>query len=217
MEQGIKVLSGQVVKIDPVVAVELAAEMAKITGKNAWASPFTGEVYVSASSARAIAAKNQLIAEGGLNSPNKSALLQIIGEESVRGSGDKLQLGPFIVKDPATGLPMEVAGVEKGVYIQDSLNNGTKFFDVGEVYNKLKAAGFTDNQLWPINQEAIRITMESKNPINYVFTDVDIMLKINKDIPSDKVVIRVREMRWIIEHAAEYGYVKNGNGWIWQP
>ena len=215
-QQGLDVVSGKVVQLEPEIAMDLAAELTKITGKNAWVSETNGMMYLSSSSPRAIAAMQQLIAEG-ITSPNAKVLIRIIAEESVRGSGDKFELGPFLLRDPETGLPQEVVGVEKGVYIQDSLNNGNKFFDVGEVWSTLEDAGFSAEELWSINQEAIQITMEAKNQIDFVFTDVDTLLlehtgRLDADVP-----IRVREMRWIRDHAGEFGYKQDGNHWIWQP
>jgi hypothetical protein len=115
--QGLDILSGKVVQIDPALAMDLAAEISKATGRDAWGSASTGEVYFPASSPRAWAAADQLIAEG-INGPDAGRWMQVIGEESIRGSGSDFQMGPFVAKDSATGLPVKVTGVERGIYFK---------------------------------------------------------------------------------------------------
>jgi hypothetical protein len=60
--------------------------------------------------------------------------------------------------------------------------------------------------------------MESKTPIiKFVYMDVDAALNTYEGVPDPEVPIRVRELRWIIDHADEYGYKREGNSWIWEP
>ncbi len=128
-----------------------------------------------------------------------------------------------MVKDPVTGQVIPAAGVERGVYIQDALNNGKGFFDMGEVYyalrDALKDAGFPkpDQLLWPINEGMLQSAMESKVPLEFVYTDIDVELKKNEGKLDENVLIRIRELRWVRDHAGKYGYIRDGNRWIWQP
>lgn len=229
-QQGLNIINGKVVQVDPALAVDLAAEIAKITGKDTWGSPFTGLIYFPEASPRAWAAEVQLAeiikqSPNQINSSEAQALMRIISEESWRGNQNSLQLGPFLVKDGVTGEVIPIAGVERGVYIQEALNNSKGFFDQGDVYyalsDALKKAGIEEKQidslLWPINEGTIQYAMESKASLEFVYTDIDEILEFWKDEKNiAKIPIRVQELRWINDHAGGYGYMRDGNRWIWQ-
>ena len=57
------------------------------------------------------------------------------------------------------------------------------------------------------------MVMESKTPIEFVYTDIDTELMRYKDVLDEIVPIRIRELRWIKAHADEYGYMRDGNSW----
>jgi hypothetical protein len=59
VQDGLRILDGQVVEIDPALAPDLASRLADLTGRDAWGSQITGEVYSPESSARAWAAADR--------------------------------------------------------------------------------------------------------------------------------------------------------------
>jgi len=205
---GLRILNGEVIQLDPALAVELAKEMPASTGRDTWVSPETGKVYVSSSTPRAIAAAKQLVAEG-MNGPNARALIRIIAKESIRGSGDRLVLGPFRVKE----------SVQKGPYIQDSLNEGGTFFDMGSNVIDIETGAdiwtYLDNNgidTWLINEEVLRIQTETMN-ISRVDFVVEDPISVIKD-PLTRNTFRAREIKWLMENAETDGYTRVDSSWV---
>ncbi len=221
-QQGLQIVNGKVVSIDPGLAQLLAKQLSKATGQNAWGSPTDGNIYLSTTSPRAITALQQLVEEGPLN-PNRAALIRILGEESMRGTGDRLILGPY--KESTGGVPITIDGVEQGLYIQQALNENGLFFDLGSNQIKIETnvgdmwTLLEKNDIDPflVNESTLQIAVENKVPIDFKLVDVDAELAKFALRPDAEVPVRVREMRWLVENAEEYGYVKEGNSWLPTP
>jgi hypothetical protein len=194
-EKGLRIANGEVVEVDPSIAVELGKELSDPgSGHYAWGSDETGLVYRSVSSSRAIAAAIQLVQEG-LNSPNADALIKIIIEESEQGGSGPGILGAF------NG---------DGFYIQQALDRDGAFFNTGpEVWSLLKESKIDP---WEVDKGVIESMLEQKIP-RIDFVSGDIYEYVNNNSPTS---FGVKEINWLLENAENYGYqLVNNHSWIY--
>jgi hypothetical protein len=217
VQDGIHILEGLVVEIDRTLAPDLAAQLADLSGRNAWASRNSGRIYLSTTTPRAIAALEQLVAEGP-SSPNRASLIRIIAEESIRGSGDHLVLGPYRLS--SGGVPVTVDGVTDGLYIQKALNNNGLIYDLGS--NQFTIGRETGN-MWTllkrygvdpieVNEAALQILTDSKIP-RIEFT-VENAFDVIAD-PATMYTSRAAEIRWLLKYAEDYEF--RNNSWTLVP
>jgi len=103
---------------------------------------------------------------------------------------------------------------EGGGYIGEAVENGGVFFDTGgdEVWEMLKASD--ENMLWKVNEAFLREQLEQGIGRIDFNGDVNAVLRKFAGIADKDVPYRVRELRWLIENAHNYGYVKVGNNWL---
>ncbi len=118
-----------------------------------------------------------------------------IARNSIDGSGTRLVLGEGMNS-------MREAMTKGGKYIL--LNPG--------VVDKLK-----QNNIDPylIYEAALRMEVESKIPrIDFVGANVDDLLREWSSKPQDQAPVHVRQIQWLNDNAASFGYQRNGNSWI---
>ena len=135
-------------------------------------------------------------ASGNHSQNNQFAdVIKSIAQNSTGGTGARLVLGEGMT-------PM-----------QEALSNGGKYILVHPgVLSKLKESNIDSFLLY---EAAMRIEIESKIPqIDFVGTNIDILLQEWSGKPEDQAPIHVRQMLWLRTNAQGLGYQQSGNSWV---
>jgi hypothetical protein len=124
-----------------------------------------------------------------------SDLLKSIAQNSMDGNGERLVLGEGMT-------PMT-----------ETLQNGGKYILVHpEVIRKLEQNGI-DSFL--IYETGLRSELAAGIPqIDFVGRNVDELLKEARGKPERQLPAHVRQLLWLKDNAANYGYTHTGNSWI---
>jgi len=118
-----------------------------------------------------------------------------IAQSSTSGSGTRLVLGEGMTS-------MREAMTKGGKYIL--VNPG--------VVDKLKQSNIDP---YLIYEMALRIEVESKIPqIDFVGENVDDLLREWGAKPQNQIPFHVRQLLWLNDNAAGFGYERSGNSWI---
>ena len=130
-----------------------------------------------------------------LQNPQLNQLLKGIAADSSSGSGKRLILGEGM-------LPM-----------REALGNGGKYLLLHpEAINKL-----SQNNIDPflIYEAGMRMEMEAKIPrIEFVGVNVDDLLQEWRGKSQDLAPIHIRQLLWLNNNAASFGYQRSGNSWM---
>jgi hypothetical protein len=130
------------------------------------------------------------------NDPN-SDLLRSIAQNSIDGNGDRLVLGEGM--SPMT----------------EALQHGGRYILVHpDVIRRLEQNGI-DSFL--IHEAGLKSELSSNiSQINFVGGDATKLIRDAQGEPERQLPAHVRQLLWLKENAANYGYVQKGNSWIMQ-
>jgi len=164
---------------------ELAQELAEATGKKVWSSAISGAIYVQESAPEAIDAAKQLVdlvKSGTASDDQIQAALKKLSEITTHGSSDRLVLGSF-------------AGDCDG-YIQEALDSGGNFFDVGDdVWDILNK---NEVDFFKLNEQVVRNQIASGGSIEYTLRGIT-----DKQIPIELSAIEILRSSGGSEDAVE--------------
>lgn len=220
----IDVLDNGLARVGKENAEEFAQKLTEATGKKVWSSSISGAIYIQESAPEAVDAANRLVAlvkSGTAPQEQIDAVLKELAEATTRGSSDRLILGSF-------------AGNHNG-YIQEALDSGGNFFDVGdEVWEILDDNGV---DFFKLNEQVVRNQIESGGSIEYtmrgiaeenVNKELVAIEMLGKDVSSDGVVeavaklldpkdnefpYRMKEVRLLIQNGYDYKLVGDTIYW----
>ncbi|WP_052425597.1 hypothetical protein [Mycobacterium kyorinense] len=145
---------------------------------------------------------NHAFAHGG-PTPQLSQQLADMSTHYIGDNPDRVVLGKW-------------AGPEDG-YIGEARANGGIYFDTGNPSWDALTNGLTDAQerglAWQVNEQFLSTQMEDGvSRIEYVvpkgFSSLEDVVR------SDPKSFSAMEIRYLTEHAAEYGYERVGNSWV---
>lgn len=133
--------------------------------------------------------------ERGERTTEVADLVKTIAESSISGSGNRLFFG------------------ERDATVQKALDNDGKFVLVHpEVENKLKQGNIDP---YTVYIAALIVEMQSKiDQIDFVGGDVDKLALQWNSKPEKNIPIHIRQMLWLKENAAKFGYQQSGNSWV---
>jgi len=122
-------------------------------------------------------------------------LIRTIAESSISGSGTRLVLG------------------EQDAVMREVLGNSGKYILVHpEVANQLKRGDFDP---YLIYATALIMEMENKiSRIDFVDVDVDKFAQEWNGKPEGQTPVHARQILWLKENAANFGYQQSGNSWV---
>jgi uncharacterized protein YukE len=172
---------------------ERVAEASKLTK--------TFDLAEKAAAKTAILNKTDDLARIGAAGGDATAVADDIGRLATHGSGDRLVLGKY--DELAKG----------GGYSAEARINGGRWYETpDDFYPKLKASvGDTkaSELAWATNERFLVQQLESGvKQIDFVGQGIDDVMK---TAPKSA---RAKEIRFLQEHAAKYGYEQVGNSWV---
>lgn len=177
----------------------------------------TWAVAEEAANIPAILDKSNNLARVGRSGENASQLIDDLAELNTHGSGDRLVLGKW--EPHADSLPVdEVAS--RGGYIADAKANGGRWFETAPgQYDVLKGQGLQMD----VNLRVLEREMQAgTSRVEFVGNNVDDLLQEADDLMTtgrtrESLNARYQEVLFLDENAANFGYVRDGNGWTYQP
>ena len=128
----------------------------------------------------------------GAHSDEGIRLVKALAEQSTHGSGTRVVLGRWI---------------EGGGYVAEAQKNGGFYYETAA--GVWDALGKNDALAWAANEQFLRNQLESGIArIDLVGESVDDVLM--KAVGS----FRWKEVNWLLDNAAKYGYELVGNSWV---
>ncbi len=186
-ENGILIITGE-------NAERIVRELSEITDNEVFYSVTSGALNLPQSTREGINAAQKYV-KIGKRGDGSEELLQIIVDNSTRGSGNRLVLGKWDKMEDGGG------------YVKEALDNGGIFLDTGSEISKL----LDENgiEFWVINEKFLENQLESGvERIDFVSGDIwDVLAK-------DPKSYRAKEIQWLLENAPKKGYELVGNSWI---
>ncbi len=130
----------------------------------------------------------------GAHSDEGARLIKALAEQSTRGSGSRVVIGKW---------------VEGGGYIAEAQKHGGIYFETAE--GVWDALGKDPELAWAVNEQFLRNQLEAGvSRIELVEETIERVLR----DPTRSKSFTAREIRFLLQEAANYGYELIGNSWV---